>query len=142
MERSPEETREIERHKYFLSEKRGYDVGWEFAEQDWEQHHAARWRREQLRLVEPAGNEERSNGACCLHESSPAPSPSAAVTPASATITSAASTTMATEAREAGNGHRHEHGGPDCQTRERIDATHARGGPLRRLLSRLFRQAS
>ena len=32
---SPEEVAEIERHKYFLSEKAGYDVGWEFAEADW-----------------------------------------------------------------------------------------------------------
>lgn len=34
-ELSPEVIAEIERHKYFLSEKAGYDVGWEFAEQDW-----------------------------------------------------------------------------------------------------------
>jgi hypothetical protein len=34
-ELSPEEVAEIERHKYFLSEKAGYDVGWEFAEADW-----------------------------------------------------------------------------------------------------------
>ncbi len=34
-ELSPEEIAEIERHKYFLSEKAGYDVGWEFAEDDW-----------------------------------------------------------------------------------------------------------
>ncbi len=26
---------EIERHKYFLSEKAGFDVGWEAAEKDW-----------------------------------------------------------------------------------------------------------
>ncbi len=32
---SPEEITEIERHKYFLSEKAGYDVGWEAAEKDW-----------------------------------------------------------------------------------------------------------
>ena len=32
---SPEQVSEIERHKYFLSEKAGYDVGWDFAEQDW-----------------------------------------------------------------------------------------------------------
>ncbi len=32
---SPEDIAEIERHKYFLSEKAGYDVGWEFAEDDW-----------------------------------------------------------------------------------------------------------
>ena len=32
---SPEDIAEIERHKYFLSEKAGHDVGWEFAEDDW-----------------------------------------------------------------------------------------------------------
>lgn len=37
-ELSPEEIAEIERHKYFLSEKAGYDVGWEHAEQDWRAH--------------------------------------------------------------------------------------------------------
>lgn len=34
-ELSSEDIAEIERHKYFLSEKAGYDVGWEFAEDDW-----------------------------------------------------------------------------------------------------------
>ena len=34
-ELSPDEIAEIERHKYFLSEKAGHDVGWEFAEDDW-----------------------------------------------------------------------------------------------------------
>ena len=37
---SPAAVLEIERHKYFLSEKAGYDVGWEFAEQDWTSNHA------------------------------------------------------------------------------------------------------
>ena len=41
---SREEIAEIERHKYFLSEKAGHDVGWETALQDWEQHHAAQFR--------------------------------------------------------------------------------------------------
>lgn len=35
---NPEEFTEIERHKYFLSEKAGHDVGWEFAESDWRMH--------------------------------------------------------------------------------------------------------
>ena len=38
-ELSPEEIAEVERHKYFLSEKAGYDVGWEHAEQDWRAHY-------------------------------------------------------------------------------------------------------
>ncbi len=38
-ELSPEEIAEVERHKYFLSEKAGHDVGWEHAEQDWRAHY-------------------------------------------------------------------------------------------------------
>ena len=45
LKHSPEEAAEIERHKYFLSEKAGYDVGWEVAEQDWESNHAEQFRR-------------------------------------------------------------------------------------------------
>ena len=36
--------REIERHKYFLSQRRGEDIGWEAAAADWVKHHAGRWR--------------------------------------------------------------------------------------------------
>ena len=35
---------EIERHKYFLSQKLGYDVGWEPAAKDWIENYAAAWR--------------------------------------------------------------------------------------------------
>ena len=42
---SPQEIDEIRRHKYFLSEKAGFDVGWENAEQDWESKHAEQFRR-------------------------------------------------------------------------------------------------
>ena len=118
MERCPEETREIERHKYFLSEKQGHDVGWETAEQDWERHHAARWRREQLRLLEPACRDDHSEEGCCSRQSSnPAPE-----------------TANGHHAEVAGNG-RHEAAKP-------LAAAPIRRGPLRRLLSRLFRQAS
>ncbi len=44
--RSPEETAEIERHKYFLSEKAGYDVGWDQAAEDWDANYAAEFRRD------------------------------------------------------------------------------------------------
>lgn len=44
VERSSQEVAEIERHKYFLSEKAGHDVGWEFAEQDWESKYGAQFR--------------------------------------------------------------------------------------------------
>jgi hypothetical protein len=45
LSRSPEEIVEIEKHKYFLSEQAGYDVGWDVAEQDWESNHAEQFRR-------------------------------------------------------------------------------------------------
>ena len=45
IERSPQEVSEIERHKYFLSEKAGHDVGWEHAAHDWESNHADEFRR-------------------------------------------------------------------------------------------------
>lgn len=35
----------IQEHKYFLSEKAGYNVGFETAAQDWILHHAAQWRK-------------------------------------------------------------------------------------------------
>ena len=41
---SSEEVAEIEKHKYFLSEKAGFDVGWEAAEQDWLANHADQFR--------------------------------------------------------------------------------------------------
>ena len=47
MHRNADEIMEIERHKYFLSEKQGHDVGWDFAEQDWEANFAAQWREDQ-----------------------------------------------------------------------------------------------
>ena len=42
---SPEEAAEIERHKYFLSEEAGYDVGREFAERDWEENFGKQFRQ-------------------------------------------------------------------------------------------------
>ena len=45
LEISPAEIAEIERHKYFLSEKAGHDIGWEAAEQDWELRHAEQFRQ-------------------------------------------------------------------------------------------------
>jgi hypothetical protein len=131
MQRSPEETREIERHKYFLSEKHGHDVGWEFAAQDWEQQHAARWRREQLRLLEPSCSEDDTDGGCC---SQPASSKSAVSSPMTSPLLP-----------EAGNGHRHDHNdlrGRGRQESKPVTGAQVRRGPLRRLLSRLFRQAS
>ena len=45
VQRDSQEVAEIERHKYFLSEKAGHDVGWETAEQDWELNHAEQFRQ-------------------------------------------------------------------------------------------------
>ncbi len=36
--RHEDEVAQIEQHKYFLSEKAGYDVGWEYAEKDWREN--------------------------------------------------------------------------------------------------------
>ena len=41
---SQAQLKEIEKHKYLLSQKLGYDVGWEYAAQDWVASHAADWR--------------------------------------------------------------------------------------------------
>ena len=57
LESCPDQGAEIEKHKYFLSEKAGYDVGWETAEQDWMSNHA-----EQLDQVEPPKMEAPSAG--------------------------------------------------------------------------------
>jgi len=39
----------IKVHKYYLSEKAGYDVGMDRAIADWLKNHAAAWRRERLK---------------------------------------------------------------------------------------------
>ena len=44
IERTQEEIAEIERHKYFMSEKVGHDVGWEHAAKDWDDNFAAEFR--------------------------------------------------------------------------------------------------
>ncbi len=44
IERNQEEVAEIERHKYFLSENAGHDVGWDAAEKDWEEKYQADFR--------------------------------------------------------------------------------------------------
>jgi len=45
LKHSPEEVAEIDRHKYFLSEESGYDVGREYAEKDWEENHGKQFRQ-------------------------------------------------------------------------------------------------
>lgn len=45
IERSAREVSEIERHKYFLSEQAGHDVGWEHAVGDWDRKYADAFRQ-------------------------------------------------------------------------------------------------
>ena len=54
MQRTTAEITEIERHKYYLSEQQGHDVGWEFAEQDWEANYGNAWRQEHLPIDSPS----------------------------------------------------------------------------------------
>ena len=42
------EKQAVERHKYFLSEKAGYDVGLERTVSHWLEFHAKQWRRNRL----------------------------------------------------------------------------------------------
>ena len=55
---SSEEVAEIEKHKYFLSEKAGFDVGWEAAEQDWLANYSKQFRGE--RVAEPSDDDSGS----------------------------------------------------------------------------------
>ena len=62
-ERTSEEIAEIERHKYFLSQNRGYDVGWESAERDWDEHHGPVWRREREQSL--CSGQPDAQSSCC-----------------------------------------------------------------------------
>lgn len=55
--RTADEITEIERHKYFLSERQGRDVGWDFAERDWEVNFGTQWREEKSRHNPPANGQ-------------------------------------------------------------------------------------
>ena len=44
-----DEEKEIELHKYYLSEKHGYDVGWDHAYNDWKEKHSQKWRRHRMK---------------------------------------------------------------------------------------------
>ena len=45
------ERRQVERHKYFLSQNRGKDVGFEMAAKDWFEKHSQEWREERHRRM-------------------------------------------------------------------------------------------
>jgi hypothetical protein len=52
---SQAERQEILRHKWFESEKKGYDIGFELAQVDWRIKHGSQWRKEwQRKRVGPA----------------------------------------------------------------------------------------
>ena len=46
---SKAEQRAIDEHRYYLSQRAGYDIGEENALRDWLTHHAHRWRQERLK---------------------------------------------------------------------------------------------
>jgi hypothetical protein len=50
---TPAELRAIELHKYYLSERSGFDIGLEAAASDWLEHYALQFRQErQARMLE------------------------------------------------------------------------------------------
>ena len=55
---SKAEARAIEVHKYYLSERAGYDIGLEAAIEHWQQYHSERWRRSRLKRDLAAQAEE------------------------------------------------------------------------------------
>jgi len=63
-QRPPAEIAEIERHKYLESEKAGHDVGWEFAERDWEAKFGDTWRRQHppVRVDQPNSGGHQKRG--------------------------------------------------------------------------------
>lgn len=66
------ELRDIERHKYYLSQQEGRDVGFEAAAQDWLAHHAEEFRERRQQHMAKLQCEEiarhvwiESERACC-----------------------------------------------------------------------------
>ena len=49
IQRTSDEVSEIERHKYFLSERAGHDVGWDHAANDWEENYGEQFRHQHTR---------------------------------------------------------------------------------------------
>ena len=102
--RCREEIEEIERHKYFLSERAGHDVGWEAAEEDWETHHAVTWRADRQRSSGPVSdNGALSAPACEAAAPKPAPAPSSCSTPTETAQANGAETDSACNAATAGS---------------------------------------
>ena len=55
IQRTSDEVSEIERHKYFLSERAGHDVGWDHAANDWEENYGEQFRRQHARHADGKG---------------------------------------------------------------------------------------
>lgn len=72
---SPDQISEIEQHKYFLSEKAGYDVGWDFAEQDWRSNFEQPEQPEQLEQLEQPEQPEQPVSASIRQDSAQDPAP-------------------------------------------------------------------
>ena len=124
MKRSAQEINEIERHKYFLSEKQGYDVGWDYAERDWELNHAAQFRRQ---------HPLASVGECCSTTSVAPPTAAQSSCCQSTPAATQVSTIEARPTATTNNG---------TVVRKDPPARSHEGGPLRWLLARLFQHQS
>ena len=51
---TPAERREVERHKYYLSERAGHDVGFDFAARDWREKHAPQFHQARMLKLQSA----------------------------------------------------------------------------------------
>lgn len=52
------ECREIEQHKWFMSQQAGHDVGYEVARQDWLERHGLQWRQQRQETMLAMQREE------------------------------------------------------------------------------------
>jgi hypothetical protein len=143
MERSKQEIAEIERHKYYLSQERGYDVGWEFAEHDWEQNFGPAFRGESAKDKTAVATE-----SCCAAPSNGGPAKVASSKVGSATVGSAtvgsataATSSVATCGDSVATNVRvddHSSATSNSSSRSKCSSTAAPVGRIRRLFDRIF----
>lgn len=137
MERSAEEIREIERHKYFLSEKHGHDVGWDFAAEDWDRQHRERWQCEQTAACASNRESVTVKSVCCEDSSSEAKRADGEMKPVASTPTAAARSCCSESNPVPASTT------PSATVVRKDTTSHpADRGPLRWLLSRLFQQST
>jgi len=65
---SQAERRQVERHKYYMSQNCGEDVGFEAAAQDWFEKHSQHWREERHRRMLAMQREEIARYKWCRSE--------------------------------------------------------------------------